>query len=115
MKAGSFHLPSVRKLLILCSSNLPANRYKMDEYMNSEPFTRIDILLRSLQSLESHSSDSKLKQIIDAYSFSEETRLQENLESVAYDIDTPGTVALVTGPGRIERVSTFLSHHIIKF
>ncbi|KIK64541.1 hypothetical protein GYMLUDRAFT_416337 [Collybiopsis luxurians FD-317 M1] len=96
------------------SRNLPANRYSLDEYMYSEPFTRIDLLLRSLQPRDPNVDDTKLKHIIDVYSSSEEVRLQENLESVAYDIDTPGTVALVTGPGRIERFILPLLYLLLK-
>ncbi|KAF5346696.1 hypothetical protein D9756_010366 [Leucocoprinus leucothites] len=37
------------------------------------------------------------------YTTVEEERLRLNLESIGYDLDTPGTVTLITGPGRIER------------
>lgn len=79
----------------------------MDLYLCDNVFGRIDLLLRSLQPLGTDAvDDAKLKRFIDDYSASEENRLKENLEGVAYDIDTPATVALVTGPGRIERVSS---------
>ncbi|KAJ4467636.1 hypothetical protein C8J55DRAFT_438415 [Lentinula edodes] len=84
--------------------NLPANRSKIDQYLKFGMFYRIDLLLRSLRPLGNNNiNDVRLEQIIDTYSSSEEKRLEENLERVAYDIDTPATVALVTGPGRIER------------
>ncbi|GJJ12736.1 hypothetical protein Clacol_006981 [Clathrus columnatus] len=38
-----------------------------------------------------------------SYVESEETRLRERLEEIAYDIDASDTLALVTGPGRLER------------
>jgi len=38
------------------------------------------------------------------YSTVEEERIENNLKDVAYELDTPATVALVTGEGRIERV-----------
>jgi hypothetical protein len=40
-----------------------------------------------------------------SYIDSEEERLRKNLDEVDYDIDARDTLALVTGPGRIERVS----------
>ncbi|KIK51274.1 hypothetical protein GYMLUDRAFT_208804 [Collybiopsis luxurians FD-317 M1] len=94
--------------------HLPANRRNMDEYITSPPFTRIDLLLRSLHPLEYSITNSNLKQISDAYSSSEEQRLQENLRSFAYDIDTPETVSLVTGPGRIERFILPLLYLLLK-
>ncbi|KIK51733.1 hypothetical protein GYMLUDRAFT_120582, partial [Collybiopsis luxurians FD-317 M1] len=93
--------------------NLSANRYFMDEYMSSEIFTRIDILLRSLRPPDSYVGN-KLKQVINAYSSSEEQRLRENLEGVEYAIDTPETVSLVTGPGRIGRYILPLLYLLLK-
>jgi hypothetical protein len=45
-----------------------------------------------------------LRNLSDVYAKGEEERLRENLESVGWDVDSPNTVALITGPGRIERV-----------
>jgi len=42
----------------------------------------------------------------------EEERLERNLEDVEYELDTPATVSLVTGEGRIERVSAPLWHDV---
>ncbi|KAF8824768.1 hypothetical protein HHX47_DHR7000753 [Lentinula edodes] len=84
--------------------NIPANRSKIDQYLKFGMFYRIDLLLHSLRPVGNKNiNDVRLEQIIDTYSSSEEKRLEENLERVAYDIDTPATVALVTGPGRIEQ------------
>ncbi|KAJ3851314.1 hypothetical protein EV368DRAFT_65857 [Lentinula lateritia] len=84
--------------------NLPANCSKIDQYLKFGMFYRIDLLLCSLRPLGNNNiNDVRLEQIIDTYSSSEEKRLEENLECVAYDIDTPATVTLVTGPERIER------------
>ncbi|KAJ3804440.1 hypothetical protein F5876DRAFT_70629 [Lentinula aff. lateritia] len=46
-------------------------------------------------------NDVRLEQIIDTYSSSEEKRLEENLERVAYDIDTPATA------WQVETISCF--------
>ncbi|KAF5349374.1 hypothetical protein D9757_014225 [Collybiopsis confluens] len=93
---------------------LPINRYSLAEYLHSEPFLRIDILLCSLHPLESSIDDPKMKRVIDAFSSEEERRLEENLEGIAYDIDSPGTVVLVTGPGRIERFILPLIYLMLK-
>ncbi|KAF5348141.1 hypothetical protein D9756_010783 [Leucocoprinus leucothites] len=45
----------------------------------------------------------ELLSITREYTTAEEERLKQNLESIGYDLDTPGTVTLITGPGRIER------------
>ncbi|KIK51740.1 hypothetical protein GYMLUDRAFT_181097, partial [Collybiopsis luxurians FD-317 M1] len=95
------------------SRNLIANRHYLDEYMSSEVFTRIDILLRSLRPVDAYVGN-KLKQAVNVYSSSEEKRLRENLESVAYDIDTPETVSLVTGPGRVGRFILPLLYLLLK-
>jgi hypothetical protein len=39
------------------------------------------------------------------YVAAEEARLRGNLEAVNYDIDEPATLELITGQGRIDRVS----------
>ncbi|KAJ4475456.1 hypothetical protein J3R30DRAFT_3405750 [Lentinula aciculospora] len=81
--------------------NLPVNRYNINDYL--------------FEPLESENgNDAKLTQITDAHSAMEEERLQENLERIAYDIDSPTTVALVTGPGRIERFILPLVYLLLK-
>jgi hypothetical protein len=40
------------------------------------------------------------------YIEAEEKRMKDVLESIHYNIDTPSTVFLITGPGRIEKVGS---------
>ncbi|KAJ4475478.1 hypothetical protein J3R30DRAFT_3375675 [Lentinula aciculospora] len=87
---------------------LRANRKLIDQYLDDDVFHRIDLLLRSLHPAKTRVQDAKLKQVIDFYISSEQIRLEGYLAGVAYDIDTPATVPLVTGPGRIERISFFI-------
>jgi hypothetical protein len=89
---------------------LPANRRPVLEYLCHYSFTRIELLLRSTSRPEPNiSEDHALHKLMDVYTSSEESRLEQNLEAFGYEIDTAATVGLVTGPGRIERVrSTFL-------
>jgi hypothetical protein len=54
----------------------------------------------------------------EVYSTAEEERLDANLRDVAYELDTPATVSLITGEGRIERVCASLtasSHAMLTF
>lgn len=52
-------------------------------------------------------SDSDLVRYTEMYTAEEEKRLEMNLEDVGYELDTTATVSLVTGEGRIERVSFY--------
>jgi hypothetical protein len=45
-----------------------------------------------------------LQEKFQSYVEAEEERLQKALERVKYNIDAPDTLALITGPGRFERV-----------
>ncbi|KAH9484737.1 hypothetical protein JR316_0001637 [Psilocybe cubensis] len=83
---------------------LPSNRHAVDEYLFHESFWRIELLLRSTRSANHKvMQDPDLARITDAYATAEEERLQRNLNSVSFELDTPATVSLVTGEGRIER------------
>ena len=48
--------------------------------------------------------DPDLTRMTEIYSTAEEERIDANLRDVAYELDTPTTVSLITGEGRIERV-----------
>lgn len=85
---------------------LPSNRRAIDEYLFHASFWRIELLLRSTRSISFKvMADQDLARITEAYSAAEEERIETNLKDVAYELDTPATVSLVTGEGRIERVS----------
>lgn len=86
---------------------LPSNRRAVDEYLFHTSFWRIELLLRSTRSVNPKIlSDPDLVRITESYTKAEEERLDLNLQDVAYEVDTSATVSLVTGEGRIERVST---------
>ncbi|KAK7062915.1 hypothetical protein VNI00_000413 [Paramarasmius palmivorus] len=83
---------------------LPENRQALDQYLSDQTFGRIELLLRSTRSLNHPiSADRCLSQATEAYTRLEEERLEEALSRMAYEIDTPEVVSLITGPGRIER------------
>lgn len=86
---------------------LPSNRRTVDEYLFHESFWRIELLLRSTRSVNSKvMQDPDLLRITELYAAQEEERIDENLRNVRYELDTSATVSLVTGEGRIERVSS---------
>jgi hypothetical protein len=77
-------------------------------YLDLDCFRTIEqlLLLRSTKVVdEIKQLDSALLEITDAYVRSEEEGLERNLEKLGYNIDSPNTVLLVTGNGRIDRVS----------
>ncbi|KAK0462478.1 uncharacterized protein EV420DRAFT_1265318 [Desarmillaria tabescens] len=83
---------------------LPANREAVVLYLQHDAIYQVDKLLQSTRDLPPNASESsELRRLTEAYTQSEEARLMRNLEDVLYDIDAKSTVALITGPGRIER------------
>jgi hypothetical protein len=85
---------------------LPSNRRAVDEYLYHSSFWRIELLLRSTRSVNPKVlADPDIGRHIQSYTETEEHRLDSNLQYVAYELDSPATVSLITGVGRIERVS----------
>ncbi|KDR67823.1 hypothetical protein GALMADRAFT_129997 [Galerina marginata CBS 339.88] len=83
---------------------LPSNRRAVDEYLFHASFWRIELLLRSTRSVNPKiMQDPDLTRITELYSSAEEERINTNLQDVNYELDTPATVSLITGEGRIER------------
>lgn len=85
------------------------NRAFANEYLANKAFNRLELMLRSTKSLpESTQRDPRISELTQHFSRLEEERLKRRLKRVSYVIDTPDTVSLLTGPGRIERVSLYL-------
>jgi hypothetical protein len=92
---------------------LLGNRSTVLEYRKSTVLERLELLLLGIQRCP---QDANLKHKIASYVQSEETRMEGNLRSVAYELDAPDTVTLITGPGRIERVSYGICiRHFLRF
>lgn len=83
---------------------LPTNRFVVDGYLSDSSLSKIDLLVRSVSPTNSYDPD--LDQKMQPYVLEEEHRMEQNLRSVAWEIDDANTLSLVTGPGRIERVRT---------
>lgn len=89
------------KMFAIQSLIHPANAQAVEKYLAT--------VYRSVCTLTSsfvcaNESDA-LKAHFQSYVDDEEKRLREGLETVRYDIDAIDTLTLVTGPGRIEKVS----------
>ena len=83
------------------------NRIYVDQYLSHSVFKEIEQLLRATKSPNpANYIDPELMRYVDEYTMQEESHLERKLSSIAYDLDGPATVSLVTGPGRIERVFT---------
>ncbi|KAK0475513.1 hypothetical protein IW261DRAFT_1340555, partial [Armillaria novae-zelandiae] len=94
---------------------LPANREATCDYLQHDSIYQVDRLLRSTRDLPSNAREiSELRRLTEAYTQSEEARLQRNLADVSYDIDAKSTVSLITGPGRIERYIYPLLYLLLK-
>jgi hypothetical protein len=92
----------LQAMLGTLGSVLHSNRVLADGYLADTTLTKIDLLLRSVAPTTSYDLD--LDQKMQPYVHEEENRLEQNLRSVAWEIDDANTLSLVTGPGRIERV-----------
>jgi hypothetical protein len=89
---------------------LPSNRRAVDEYLYHSSFWRVELLLRSTQDANPKIlSDPDISRNAESFAKMEEDRLDANLQDVAYELDSPATVSLITGAGRIERVSCLCS------
>ena len=91
------------KMFSLKSHIHPAVRSSVDTYLHTV-WTGISELTLSL---EPYYPPEGLREKFQSYIDDEEQRLREGLEAVRYDIDAMDTLVLVTGPGRVEKVSTY--------
>ncbi|KAH9913469.1 uncharacterized protein BXZ73DRAFT_106942 [Epithele typhae] len=87
------------KMFAIRSQIHPANRSAVDKYLRLV-WKRVCTLTSSLATTyQSEALDERFKSYVDG----EEQRLREGLETAKYKIDEVETLALITGPGRIEQ------------
>jgi len=82
---------------------LPTNRAMVDLYLDSSTVQKIDLIMDPLEPFVTKLDDN-MKQKSLRYAREEEKRMEANLKLMAYEIDAPSTLALITGSGRIEKV-----------
>jgi hypothetical protein len=103
-KQRIYHL--LKAMFRLVDRVLPPNRKAVDTYLAGYSIQHVELLLRSTQSAEGTIyDDPRLTEISDAFMNAEAMKMQEQLDGVLYELDDSTTLKLVTGPGRIERVS----------
>ncbi|KAG6907675.1 hypothetical protein DXG01_007825 [Tephrocybe rancida] len=107
----------LRKMYKLRDKIRPDNLVIVDTYLDDVALYRLELLLRSTIIKAEVTISPELARLRDDFSIAEEERLRSNLERLSYCLDSPGTVSLVTGPGRIERyifplVYLLLKHHV---
>lgn len=85
---------------------LPTNRAMVDMYLDSSIVQRVDLIVDPLEPFLTALDDNMKRKSL-RYAKEEERRMEANLKIMAYEIDAPSTLALVTGSGRIEKVSMF--------
>ena len=99
------------KMFSLKSLVLPANRNYLERYLSRiwTPVTELTTALRRTPGNEV--LRAKFQPHVDA----EEARLRRNLEAFRYDIDARDALMLITGPGRIEKVTRSTSRVFVEF
>ncbi len=85
---------------------LSANREAFIIYLQDDTIFKIDKLLQSTHDPPLNASESgELRRLTKEFDEAEEKRLMDKLKQVHYDIHARYIVSLVTGQGRLERVS----------
>ena len=80
---------------------LPLNRSAVDEYLRNT-WTQTLKLILGIRSETSWILEGRFQDYFEL----EERRIRARLELIKYRIDAPETIALVLGPGRLEKVLT---------
>ncbi|TFK63867.1 hypothetical protein BDN72DRAFT_298933 [Pluteus cervinus] len=104
----------VQKIFELLDQLVPANRTLVEAYLGNDALIRLEHILRSTKTAEPIQYDPNLTRLVDLFEAAEEERLDRNLDSVQYEVDSVETIGLVTGPGRIERYLFPLVHLLLK-
>lgn len=84
---------------------LAENQRLVDLYLSDSTILSTHLVLKSTKA-ERKYSDSVAPELLSTtreYTKVEEDRLDQNLGNIGYDLDSPGTVMLIAGRGRIER------------
>ncbi|KAF8516788.1 hypothetical protein JB92DRAFT_2909192 [Gautieria morchelliformis] len=100
----------VGKMFAVLPTIRPENRNAVNDYLLAvyEPVTTL------IDSINYCPRSDALRARFKSYTDSEEERLRINLDEIDYDIDAMDTLALVTGPGRIERFALPLLYLLLK-
>lgn len=91
------------KMFALKRDVLPENRNAVEQYLH-EVWTSVTTLTAAFRRVD---INEELQRRFEDYTCASEGRLKEDLEAVKYEIDAEDTLALICGPGPIEKVFLF--------
>ncbi len=103
----------LQKMHTAAELTLPANQVFIDSFLGAFPFCLLDDLLSGFQEQISYHGtwDWSNWSLFLPYVQDEEKRLKSQLETFQYSIDAFDSLFLITGQGRLERVSHDLLLH----
>lgn len=87
-------------MIRLSGEVLPENRQAVYNYID-QTWRTITVYV---QSIEREEGTEELRQKFDFHVAAEESRLRRNFDDISYRLDSPDTVRLVSGDGRLETV-----------
>lgn len=88
---------------------LPANRALVNDYLASDTNLMVELLIAGIRKdAEEFTWDEGLWTRFKPHIEAEEFRLRHQLDYFLYQIDASDTLELITGPGRIDKVSLAL-------
>jgi len=83
-----------------------ANQPYADDYLNSWAILNLEGIMRSIKTLpEGSGKEPKLTELAESMRNSQEALILSNLKEVSFILESPADVAIVTGEGRVEKVS----------
>ncbi|KAF7981046.1 hypothetical protein HWV62_35502 [Athelia sp. TMB] len=93
-----------------------SNHALVDSYLADPALDGLLVMLRSIQPFDDD-IDDQFRQHAADYAHDEESRMEDNLFRMAYRIENPSILSLITGPGRVERhilpvVFLVMRHHL---
>ena len=84
---------------------LPCNSTCVGDYLDSEAFSALDLLLRATQPPTKDTHDAKLESLVECYEELSAQRMASGLKDLRYNLPSLEKVILVGGSERVETVS----------
>ncbi|KAF8996979.1 hypothetical protein BDQ17DRAFT_1429337 [Cyathus striatus] len=108
---------AIRKMFELLCKIRPDNRILFHCYLQHNSILKLEALLRSTKHCDEVTDDPELMKLVRTTMEQDEIRLKKNLEPIRYKLDSPTTVRLVCGTGRIDKhvfplLDSVLKHHL---
>ncbi|KAH7883455.1 hypothetical protein F5I97DRAFT_1931013 [Phlebopus sp. FC_14] len=105
----------IHKMHVSLKDVMPLNTAIINQYLDSWALSQVESLCQSIQPCrDTILRDHSLLERFYSFDESREKEMQNNLQSVGYQIDDSGTLALVAGTGPIEHYILPLLHFLLK-